>query len=312
MTYFEDLSDYQDRANVKRIGWLERGRSFQKTLPSDETLDLLWNFCTISAAQTRGRHYCDLCEPHKLVDAERDGVSLSLGSSEIRVFSPTGVVYAAPTLIFHYVSVHHYQPPDEFLQALRDGPKPPSLQYVALLRAIDPDWHRTHTTEHTQAYREGIRIYGELAKTNPGYLPYLADCLVMLGVSASVSSRSPDQANQSYEEAIQIFRRLAKENPMDYAHNLASTLSDVGRHYHNTQRLKEAEEAYRESLEVYRDVAKVSPDYLIIAVGVLESLAQIYNDMQRAEDAMSAREEAERLRRGWQAMKLPISWRRSP
>ena len=134
----------------------------------------------------------------------------------------------------------------------------------------------------------------------------------MLGVSASVSSRSPDQANQSYEEVIQIFRRLAKENPVDYAHNLASTLSDVGRHYHNTQRLKEAEEAYRESLEVYRDVAEVSPDYLIIAVGVLESLAQIYNDIQRAEDAMSAREEAERLRRGWQAMKLPISWRRSP
>lgn len=306
MTYFEDLSDYCDEPRVKAVGWLERGHAFERNVPSNETLGLLWNVCTISAIQTRGRHYCDLCEPSMLVDAERDGVSLALGSSEIRVFSPTGFVFAAPTLIFHYVSVHHYQPPNEFLQALREGPKPPSLEYFALLRVTTPHWGRTHTTEPTQSYREGIRIYGELAKANPAYLPFVADCLVMLGVSASVSSRLPDRADESYKDAIQLFRRLAKENPTDYAHKLANTLSHFGRHYRNTQRMKEAEEAYRESLAVYRDVASESPDYLIFVVGALASLEQIYNDTHRGEEAIRAGEEAARLRQDWQATRLSI------
>jgi tetratricopeptide (TPR) repeat protein len=81
----------------------------------------------------------------------------------------------------------------------------------------------------------------------------------MLGISASVF-RLHDQADQSYAEAIQIFRQVAKENPIDYDHKLAKTLSHFGRHYRNTQRLKEAENAYEEALEVYRKVATESPD----------------------------------------------------
>jgi tetratricopeptide (TPR) repeat protein len=307
VTYFDDLSDYHGRPNIKVIGWLERGHAFQRSIPSVEDLELLWNVCTISAAQTRGRHYCDLCESPTLVNVERNGVRLSLGSSEIRVFSSVGAVYAAPTMIFHYVGVHHYQPPNEFLQALREGPKPPSLEYFALLKAVDPHWNRTHTTEHTQSYREGIRVYGELAKIDPAYLPYVADCLVMLGISAS-HSQLPDEADQSYAEAIQILRRVAKENPTDYAHKLARTLSHFGRHFRTTLRLKEAESAYREALEVYRKVARESPDYLFFVANVLSSLEQIYNDMQRATDAVQAREEAARLRQDWKAAKLHIPW----
>jgi hypothetical protein len=63
------------------------------------------------------------------------GERTSLGQAEIYVFGEEGRVYVAPTLIFHYVTVHHYKPPIEFVQALKKGPAPPGREYVARLNA---------------------------------------------------------------------------------------------------------------------------------------------------------------------------------
>jgi hypothetical protein len=43
---------------------------------------------------------------------------ISLGNGEIRVPSENGIVYAAPTLICHYIDRHRYCPPNEFLMAV--------------------------------------------------------------------------------------------------------------------------------------------------------------------------------------------------
>ena len=48
----------------------------------------------------------------------RQGQENSLGSAEIRVKGKDGKVYAAPTLIYHYVAAHDYDPPKEFVEAL--------------------------------------------------------------------------------------------------------------------------------------------------------------------------------------------------
>jgi hypothetical protein len=53
-----------------------------------------------------------------------------------------GHIYAAPTLIYHYVEAHHYKPPDEFLQALREGPRPPSQEYFAELAKLGVEWRK--------------------------------------------------------------------------------------------------------------------------------------------------------------------------
>ena len=42
-----------------------------------------------------------------------DGQSLTLGDGEIRVSGSGGVVFAAPTLICHYIHTHGYRPPEE-------------------------------------------------------------------------------------------------------------------------------------------------------------------------------------------------------
>ncbi len=124
MAYFGDLSDYAYapgfvRPGTKAVGWLARGHAFPTMTVDEEVPDLLWLFCSISVVQTRGLHDCEFCPTHSVRCFERNGQRLSLGSAEIRVFSPEGAIYAAPTLIYHYVAVHHYKPPDEFLQALR-------------------------------------------------------------------------------------------------------------------------------------------------------------------------------------------------
>ncbi len=148
MTYFEDLSDdaYAPgfvRPGTKSVGWLARGHAFPTMIPDEETLDLLWLYCSISVVQTRGGHECEFCPIGSARYFERNGQRLLLGTSEIRVFSRDGRIYAAPTLIYHYVAVHHYKPPDEFLRALREGPRPPSQEYFDALAKLNLQWNRT-------------------------------------------------------------------------------------------------------------------------------------------------------------------------
>ena len=68
---------------------------------------------------------------------------LYLGSAEIRVFGPRGKIYAAPNLLFHYVTAHHYKLPNEFVQALALAPTPPEPSYFDRLSELDLEWSET-------------------------------------------------------------------------------------------------------------------------------------------------------------------------
>jgi hypothetical protein len=142
MAYYEDLSEYKydlsfSHTGTRNIGWLAKGHGFPIAEPSDETLGILWLFCSVQFALTRGAHGCDFCHTEDFVYAERAGERLLLGTSEIRVFPVSGpAIYAAPTTIYHYMFVHHYKPPDEFLEALHNGPRPPSDVYMERLKGL--------------------------------------------------------------------------------------------------------------------------------------------------------------------------------
>jgi hypothetical protein len=147
MSYFEDLSDYNysqmHRPRTKNVGWLDSAHQFPREPPTETLLDLIWGYCKISVAQTRGIHYCELCAPGDSTYVVRNGEPLLLGTSEIRVFPKDGVIYAAPTLIYHYVSAHHYQPPEEFVKALSESPRPPSQEYFERLDELGLAWRQT-------------------------------------------------------------------------------------------------------------------------------------------------------------------------
>jgi len=64
------------------------------------------------------------------------GERIELGYAEIRVFGERGRIYAAPNLLYHYVIVHHYKPPEEFVHALKYSPCPPEPEYLSRLEAL--------------------------------------------------------------------------------------------------------------------------------------------------------------------------------
>jgi|SRR5579864_169910 len=140
MTTYDDLSDYVYlgrfcRPATRNVGWLGPDRDFERAEPSAEILDRVEGFCKSSVAQTRGFHACEFCQDDSW-HAARNDEQLAVGSAEIRVFSPDGTIYAAPTLIYHYMKVHHYRPPDEFIRALLEGPAASSQEYLERLTQL--------------------------------------------------------------------------------------------------------------------------------------------------------------------------------
>jgi len=124
------------------IGWLGASLDFEQMAPDESLLDLVWNYCKISVAQYRGIHQCEYCGSRRSDVAERHGEMRLLGSAEIRVFSESGAIYAAPDLIYHYMAAHRYKPPEQFVSALRFGPHPCSREYQDRLAAIGLTWRK--------------------------------------------------------------------------------------------------------------------------------------------------------------------------
>ena len=149
MAHFEDLSEYvylesSARPGTLNVGWLGAGHDVRSAMPSDELLGVLWEYCKVSIAQTRGVHTCELCSD-EAYHGTRNGEYLLLGTSEIRVFGDGPTIYAAPTLIYHYVAAHHYDPPAAFWDALRrDGAPGPA--YFERLAGVGLEWSKTKNT----------------------------------------------------------------------------------------------------------------------------------------------------------------------
>lgn len=133
VTYFADLSPYryvlQDRyhhhveqPDAVNVGWLSRDHEFRSG-PAPPWLipGLLAAIAGGLVNVTRGFHICDLCPgaTRQRAEMEFNGRREFLGNGEIRIRSVTGTLYAAPSLIPHYVAEHHYLPPDAFTEAIR-------------------------------------------------------------------------------------------------------------------------------------------------------------------------------------------------
>lgn len=125
MPFYEDFSSYQYRddpasGDVFNVGWLGRGHEFPVGDVPAGFVDRLARLALRHPVnRMRGWQACPFCEEeeypaHAKVDGERHPV----GDAEIRVSWPGGRIYAAPTLVAHYVGVHRYRPPDEFVDAV--------------------------------------------------------------------------------------------------------------------------------------------------------------------------------------------------
>lgn len=155
MTFFADLSQYANAQGALEaipmvaVGWLDAAHDFPKAVPTEAILDGLWDLCSVAVRPSRGFHVCPFCADGTRVVSERRGLRFALGGGEIRLFARDGHAgFAAPNLIYHYVEVHHYQPPASFLEALATGPAPSSAEYGRLLSMVGETW-TTNSLEET-------------------------------------------------------------------------------------------------------------------------------------------------------------------
>ncbi|WP_299193970.1 hypothetical protein [uncultured Erythrobacter sp.] len=124
MTYFPDFAEYEYETpkplrGVRTIGWLDAAHEFQKAHPSDEVLQRLQTVMServtsnIHASLIRGTMPCPICGVRDYPHPE-----LLVGSTEIWLPDNDGGYFAAPSMIYHFISAHNYAPPKEFLDAL--------------------------------------------------------------------------------------------------------------------------------------------------------------------------------------------------
>jgi hypothetical protein len=116
MAFFADLTPHTYSPtcglNVLNVGWLDEGKEFPKGPTSDEFKIALKDLCSHPIILHRGFHGCYFC----LVEHRANPVAC--GNGQIRVIDSNKVWYAAPTLLYHYVTDHQYLPPAEFVRAV--------------------------------------------------------------------------------------------------------------------------------------------------------------------------------------------------
>jgi hypothetical protein len=120
--YNQDLSICCEDLGVTilAVGWLDGEHPFPRYPPTETLLDALFDACTIQVRRMRGFHRCQFCRnvPNAPLEAERNGKRIYMGFAEIRIKRDEQRIFAAPTLIYHYVSVHNYEPPKAFADAV--------------------------------------------------------------------------------------------------------------------------------------------------------------------------------------------------
>ena len=131
--YFKDLTKYKytDKEDSLNIGWLEKGHMINKGDVPEEFIEKLWKYLRYPVNVCRGFHVCSLCkniEKGVPVVAYKDE-KRQAGYYEIRVWGKNGKVYAAPSLIMHYILQHGYRPPQEFINAVMDSEDASSDEY---------------------------------------------------------------------------------------------------------------------------------------------------------------------------------------
>jgi len=106
-TYYEDLTPYKyDQIrwakNPVNIGWLEKGHDYETGEVPEGFLNRLKS--AESCARHKGGQRCPFCG---------DGYS-----SEVHYVKGNGKDYVFPQMLSHYIRVHHYKPPQEFIDAV--------------------------------------------------------------------------------------------------------------------------------------------------------------------------------------------------
>lgn len=124
MTYFADLTPYAylpDGPLMMNVGWLDREHDFSRGRVAERDVATMLELAARLSNMTRGYRLCEFCDAESpiVVEAPVRRGRVLLGNGEIHATGRSGEVYAAPTMVVHYVLAHQYLPPSVFIDALR-------------------------------------------------------------------------------------------------------------------------------------------------------------------------------------------------
>src|SRR6266566_3918195 len=126
MTYFPDMGTVTMVAagsHVRAVGWLDSEHAFPQGDPPARFPEKLETFVGDWVESARllgfptflGMHKCEFC-----------GDAVGVGDFGV----PSGpLLFVAPILVLHYVRVHRYLPPREFVDAVLVSPPPRTWRY---------------------------------------------------------------------------------------------------------------------------------------------------------------------------------------
>ena len=124
------------RAPLLAVGWLEHPHEFGQGPTPDGLIERL-NELILDAGEEhpqhsfRGLHCCSLC-------ALGLDIGRGLPSSHINILVPgRGAIFAAPGGIVHYIEMHSYLPPQDFIAAVAACPTYGSPEYYDALQAAN-------------------------------------------------------------------------------------------------------------------------------------------------------------------------------
>ena len=120
-SWFADLTPYTYHPyehQAVNVGWLAKRVEFDKEEPTPEFVAKLKYLVDNKLVHFfRGWHSCEFCDE---TVKDRKLIEYRCGNGSIIVIGKDGTHYAAPKLIHHYVSEHHYKPPQGFVDAVME------------------------------------------------------------------------------------------------------------------------------------------------------------------------------------------------
>jgi len=144
----DDLSPYSymgHNDSVKSIGWLEG--DFPKGHVDPNVIELLEKYPITN--RCRGVHGCEYCRE-------------TAGNGEIWTVGEHGV-YAAPSLLIHYIKEHNYLPPHEFIDSVLNGPRPHTDEYKTMINTAENNRKYTKKS-YKEQYDEVVnKVVSELS-----------------------------------------------------------------------------------------------------------------------------------------------------
>lgn len=106
---YEEINSYNDTIKVK-IGWLDEGQPYTKGDAPQEFIDKLKSIQP--HIRTKGWHDCPFCKEQNKYTRSSNQYLIKVPDRGYKV------MYDVPEMIFHYMEVHNYLPPQEFIDAV--------------------------------------------------------------------------------------------------------------------------------------------------------------------------------------------------